>query len=445
MVAFGKGVDPLGHVAAQAQSGQLCSMEPLASELSLARGISSSSGSGSRSPEHEVAELERLETAINGLRAGIVELEQSPSYLMLVDAGPSTVTGAEYASAVRQAKNLWTVLEAASDQVELARRFANEHALTQRSTDRRRLGDLHLLLAQTLPVKNVGDPTDAGAMMTATEALASVRQRYDAIHQGVKRIDDAWLNVLPRVEAARETAARLEGEAEALGVVEPLIGRAKSRAENLAERLVSDPISVDPKDGPELDLLVGEAARQMAELRRGHDDLDEDLAKTEELLAGLRVLRIRAEAAGAETRQKIVDPHDLVVVPDVAILDGPGGLSQQLDDLFELARRDLAGSGSGSAWTQQRAVLDRWLATAAKLERQLVSAEARNRRNLDRRDELRGRLQAFQAKMAARGKAESPEAMRLADTAWTELYTAPTDLDSAEAAIVQLATELRES
>ncbi|MDH4280824.1 MAG: hypothetical protein OEW83_22380, partial [Acidimicrobiia bacterium] len=70
-------------------------------------------------------------------------------------------------------------------------------------------------------------------------------------------------------------------------------------------------------------------------------------------------------------------------------------------------------------------------------------AERRNRRGLDRRDELRGRLQAFQAKMAATGNAESPEAMDLADGAWTELYTAPSDLDAAEAAIVQLADELR--
>ena len=115
-------------------------------------------------------------------------------------------------------------------------------------------------------------------------------------------------------------------------------------------------------------------------------------------------------------------------------------MAQQLDDVLALARRL-----DHAQWTQQRAVLDSWLNKASRLEHQLVEAEARNRRPLDRRAELRGRLQAFQAKMAATGHAETPAAMSQADDAWAELYTAPTDLAKAEAAIAELAAELRKS
>jgi hypothetical protein len=293
----------------------------------------------------------------------------------------------------------------------------------------------------TISASRAGVSSDLdGQTLTVQTVLDRLRQRYDAIHNGVARIDRLWLNVLPRIEAARETVIRLQTEAEELGVVEPLIGRAFSRAEDLAARLMSDPISVDDGDGIDLDRLVAEAARQMATLRTGFENLDADLEQTEEQLASLRVLRSRASATAEEARTKIVGPHELAAVPASAIIDGPGGMAQQLDDVVARARQL-----DQTQWTQQRAVLDSWLNKASRLEQQLLDAENRNRRPLDRRAELRGRLQAFQAKMAATGHAESPAAMSQADDAWTELYTAPTDLAKAEVAIAELAAELRKS
>ena len=387
-----------------------------------------------------VAELERLETALRGLRTGVAELEQSPSYLMLADAKPSTTTAAQFATAVRQAKDLWPLVLGCEERLAEARAFVDQHKLTKLSNDRRRLGELATLLSLPVVVNLIDGP--AGPL-TVNAAVATLHQRYDAVHAGVARIDDAWLNVLPRVEAARETVERLGRDAEALGVTEPLIGRARAQAEDLAERLLSDPISVQPEDGPALDQLVADAARQITKLQTEHDNLDEDLADTKELLASLRVLRNRAEVAATEARQKIVTPDDLVTVPSNAILDGSGGLADQLDELFALARGD--GAGSGRAWTQQRSVLDRWLSRAQRLQEQLLSAERRNRADLERREELRGRLHAFQAKMAATGQSEEQGPMGLVDLAWNELYTAPTDLDNAESVIAELALELRKT
>lgn len=383
-----------------------------------------------------VAGLERLTTTVNGLRAGIVELEQSPSYMMLRDARPGTATAAEYATATRQAGDFWPLLEALTDRIETIRHIVARDGLTV-ADDRnaRKIDDVNRMLSEPLTVV-LGDGSHS---LPAAAALGLLHQRYDAVHHGVGRIDRIWLDVLPRVEAARETVERLAAEADTLGVVEPLIGRALARADDLAERLLIDPISVGDSEGPDLDLAVADAARQMAGLRTGHDKLGDDLARTEEVLAALRVLRSRAAAAATEARQKIVAPDGLVTVPARTIIDGPGGLADRLDDLLELT-----GEHAGSTnWTRQRTVLDQWLTMAERLERQLTEAERRNRQDLDRRDELRGRLGAFSAKMAATGHAESPTAMELAEAAWTELYTAPSDLDAAETAIAKLADELR--
>jgi chromosome segregation ATPase len=265
--------------------------------------------------------------------------------------------------------------------------------------------------------------------------LAEIRRRYKAIRVGVTEIDRLWVSVLPRVEAARATLDRLETEAADLGVLEPLIGRARALADDLAERLVSDPASVSAQDGSNLDLQVANAAKQMATLRTGHDNLDADLNATEALLASLRVLRARAEAARIEALAKIVDPQGLVRLPDESLLDGPDGMASRLDELF--------ANAATAAWTQKRSLLDAWLNSARKLEAQLIRAGDANRAPLEARNELRGRLRAYSAKIAAMGRAEDIDLTNVVDRARSELYTAPTDLAAADAALTELAEILR--
>ena len=116
------------------------------------------------------------------------------------------------------------------------------------------------------------------------------------------------------------------------------------------------------------------------------------------------------------------------------MLDGPQGLADRLDDIVRNA---------GASWDQRRTLVDGWLSTARKLEAQLQRAEAANRAPLARRDELRGLLRAYQAKISAVGRAEDLELTALADQARVELYTAPTDLPRAAATIEELARRLR--
>ncbi len=152
-------------------------------------------------------------------------------------------------------------------------------------------------------------------------------------------------------------------------------------------------------------------------------------------MASLRTLRARAEAAATECASKVVAPDRLVRVPSASVIDGDGGLADRLDELFERAPT--------VSWNQKRSLLDGWLATARKLEKQLARAEKANRMPLEQREELRGRLEAYRAKIAAVGKAEDLELTAIVDDARNELYTAPTDLENAAAAIETLAERLR--
>lgn len=371
------------------------------------------------------AVLERHESALAALRAGLVDLEASPSYLMLVgdEVGPETVS--KIGGATDGAAQLWPLINAADS----ALTHVRDYVRTNGTKGRHRPELVRLLRDRWISYEGSPDRLAIG------EVLQRFRSNYDEIRKWVTQINDLWLALLPRIDAARTTLVRLQAEVDELGVPEPLIGRARALAEDLEQRLVSDPLGVVPGDGPQLDAQVAEAANQVASMRAGHDNLDVDLQATEQLLANLRLLRARAEAGASESQAKVVDPEGLVRVPTAELLDGPNGLAERLDSLF--------GAGDGATWAQRRTLLDSWLNTARKLERQLLRAEEANRAPLVRRDELRGRLKAYQAKMAAVGRAEDLELATIIDKARSELFTAPTDIDAAATAIDELARRLR--
>ncbi len=376
-----------------------------------------------------VSALEQFEASLNGFRIGLTEVEASPSYLMLQDANGVGETARRYGRAATDAAHLWPLIDACAAQISAARMHLDAKGATgSNGIELRRLLDEPWFAVTTLPG---GEPKN----YSVQGALNEIRTRYEAVRAGVTEIDQLWVSVLPRVEAARATMIRLESEAAELGVLEPLIGRARALADDLAERLVSDPASVSIQDGANLDIQVANAAKQMARLRTGHDNLDADLNTTEELLASLRVLLARATAARAETLAKIADPQGLVRLPDPSVLDGPDGMAARLDALFENA--------GTAAWTQKRSLLDTWLISARKLEAQLIRAGDANRAPLEARGELRGRLRAYSAKIAATGRAEDLAVTDLMDRARSLLYTAPTDLAAAERAISELATRMR--
>ncbi|MEM9132802.1 MAG: hypothetical protein AAF962_18100 [Actinomycetota bacterium] len=376
------------------------------------------------------AVLASYERSVTGLRAAIVDLEASPSYLMLTGGDLGPVTAGKVGEAAARAERVWPALEAAAAAVEHVRQVVDEGGL--RRGGGREVRDLLTERWVEMP-SSMGLPTAERASIG--ELLDRVRRGYDELGPLVSEVESLWQAVLPRIDAARTTLARLGGEMDALGLPEPLITRAQALADDLADRLVTDPLAVVQGDGDQLDEAVAAAAKQVASLLTSHASLDADLAGTEEQLARLRLLRNRAAAAGDRARAKIADPEGLVRVPSSSVLDGPKGLGERLDDLL--------AAGSDAAWNQRRSLLDRWLGTAGQLERQLERALDANQAPLDGRDELRGRLTAYQAKIAAVGRAEDLALTDLVDVARQELYTAPTDLAVAAATIDDLAGRLR--
>lgn len=381
-------------------------------------------------PQNQRSLLESIagfRAATSHLLDGLNELEQLPSHLMLADVEPGTRTATDYLAVGVKATDLRRALGSVSAQLDLV------DALTQGSERDR-------LRALSAPF-DLGLRASAAQPVSLAAAVALIRTRLDALVDFVARIDQVWLQNLSRLDAANKTLNRLDAEVASLGIVEPLLGRTRQRVEHLKDLLMTDPLAAEADVGAEIDRLVADAARHVSMARLGRDNLDSDLADTEVLLANLRVLRSRAHAALDESRAKLVDVPNPVVVPAASVLDGQGGLAEQLDDVNEAMGRPQASSQPD--WAVQRSRLDNWLRTAKKLEAQLTDAVERNGAGLARRHELRGAFGAFEAKMAALGRAEDPQLMDTVDEVWNELYTAPTHLDRAADGLARLANALR--
>ncbi len=372
-----------------------------------------------------LAVLAAYEAAVSGLRASLVDVDGSPSYLMLTAGNLEGETHRQFNEIATHSVDLWPLLAAVGSALAEAREASERSFGRGQDELKRALG--------TRWVEVVGGSFPSGRLFSIAEAIELFRQRFDAIRDGVALVDKRWLQLLPRLDAAKQTLARLEGEAKTLSIREPLIGRARLLTNDLEQRLLADPLGIAEGDAANLDQVVAEAAGQMSKLRAGHDRLADDLASTEAALGELRVLRARAAANRAEALVRIKSPSGLVHTPGPSIIDGPGGLAEQLDGLFDGA----------SAWTQRRTLLDGWLRSAERLRTQLLRAEAANQAPLGGRDELRGRLVAYRAKMAAVGRGEDLALAEIADEARTELFTAPVDLERADQLIDQLAEALR--
>ena len=104
----------------------------------------------------------------------------------------------------------------------------------------------------------------------------------------------------------------------------------------------------------------------------------------------------------------------------------------EIESLVELER-----------WREARDALAGWTGEATVELEQAQAIATANRAPIERRDQLRGMLKAYQGKARARRVLENSGMTELFDRAERELYTAPTDLGAATELITRYQEALR--
>ncbi|MGP4028012.1 hypothetical protein [Actinomadura sp. 3N407] len=268
----------------------------------------------------------------------------------------------------------------------------------------------------------------SGEKLTLRAAVERMTPLYEEVAQAVAALDTVWSALLSRlaeVEAERRAAEDL---LESLGGVEPELDRLRADLDAVAAVVRGDPMALargDRADTGRLDAIrtgLAGVRRGLEEAERVRDGFADRLRGVADVLDLLRGTEEEARRLRDEVLAKIASP----VLPDL-----PDMSAALTDRLAAVGGPGRGAAVRGGGWTDLAArVAELEKAANAALERARETAGV-IRGLLDRREELRGRLEAYRVKAARLGRAEDAELARIYDQARGTLWTSPCDLRKA--------------
>ena len=268
----------------------------------------------------------------------------------------------------------------------------------------------------------------SGEKLTLRAAVERMNPLYEEVAQAVAALDTVWSALLSRlaeVEAERRAAREL---LDSLGGAEPDLDRLSADLDAVAAVVRGDPMALT-RDGRadtgKLDAIrtgLAEVRRGLEEAERLRDGFADRLRGIAAVLELLRGAEADARAARDEVLAKIASP----VLPDL-----PAMSASLTDRLAAVGRPGRGTAVPGIGWSDLAArVADLERAANGALEQARETAGV-IRGLLDRREELRGRLEAYRVKAARLGHAEDAELAGIYDQARELLWTSPCDLREA--------------
>jgi hypothetical protein len=381
--------------------------------------------------------LRRYSEAERKIAATLVDLEAQPTY-KLVTSGPLRgATNARLHDALAAVPELWRAFITLRELLEKARSIRGQ---------RRSVGDderrqLEALLAEPsilvhveqLPIdqRSLLGPTETETRITPEQLLIQMSATFETVTDGVGAVERAWREIVPRIDDANAALTRLEAIALTHGAAgEPALDSLRDTIRAGETMLAEDPLGIDATLTAHLDAAVAIAEERIGALARGRAGLDDDLSRASALLIDVRRQRAESAAAIAEGEVKIAE-FQPIDAGSADLVDVTRGLSSELDEIRGV-----------NDWREKRRRLDAWLARAEPIAAETARRLRANRAPIERRNELRGLLDAYRAKASDLGVIEHEGIAALLRAAHQELHTAPTALDRASRLVAQLGAAL---
>lgn len=385
--------------------------------------------------------LQRYTAAEHRIGANLQELEQHSVYQLLTTDVLTGATASALAVVNQADPNLWALFTLLTSQLDTARRLRGTGSRLS-NENRVELGDRLraasvLIASEDIPLSERGltGPASRQERVTIEALIDRMSALYEPVRDVVTHAETVLRGVLPRLNSAEATVQRLHKEALALGVDTVELDRIDETIARVRDLSLTDPLSIPANARQGFDDAIHAAAASIATARSSHDELAVDIASASHLLDECRDLIAQAEQNRMESSAKVAQPIGLRQPPSMAAIDGDRGLAAKLVPILS----------STKPWQAVRHELDSWSAVATRFRDQLLRVADSNGRPLEKRDELRGRLSAFRAKMAATGYSEDPVLRDISAEAHNELFTSPTDLVRAERLVTEFGNRLATS
>ncbi|WP_432055422.1 hypothetical protein [Streptomyces sp. bgisy022] len=406
--------------------------------------------------------LARLGAEHEAIETSLLALQDHAGRRLLEGARLTGVTAERWAATEAAITLLWTYFDAYTD----ALRTARDIRARRRWSSREDLVDLtHLLRGECVTLAGsaaavAGAPApSAGAgsgVLSERYSLAALVDRMNELYASsldtVVTADAVWSALPARIDLLAAELGRTRKLAHSVGVrpgEHPAgddLERITRTLTRLREQVVSDPLafwtpaegSSAPGGGRPDTTVYDREARALEDVRREIDAVLTVRQDAEKRIVRLRDVLSRADRTLAEARTARGEVLAKIAATEVPVVSGPPtALQEQLSTAAEYRRH--------AQWHRLSPLLE-------SLEQKAEDELLRARESLTAvtaplavRAELRGRLDAYRAKVARHGLAEDPLLVERYEKARRMLWSAPCDLRAAEQAVLryqQAAAEL---
>ncbi|MEU9195256.1 hypothetical protein [Streptomyces hundungensis] len=394
--------------------------------------------------------LARLDAEHEAVETSLLALQDHAGRRLLEGAALTGVTQERWAATEQSITLLWAYFDAYTAALDAARELRERRRWPGREelaelTERLRgesvtLAGAALHSAPTL----TGGPAKLTERFTLGELVNRMNELYARSLDLVVAADTVWSALPARIDLLAAELHRTRQLAHSVGVrpgehpsgddLESITAElAELRAQVIADPLafwVPAPGSSAPGGGrPDTD-RYDRAARALEDVRREIDAVLTVRQDAEQRLIRLRDVLSRADRTLAEARSARGEVLAKIAASEVPAVSGPSiALQEQLATAAEYRRH--------SQWHRLSPLLE-------SLEREAEDELLRARASLTAvtaplavRAELRGRLDAYKAKVARHGMAEDPFLIERYDAARRMLWSAPCDLRVAEEAVLR--------
>ncbi len=263
--------------------------------------------------------------------------------------------------------------------------------------------------------------------ITPAQLLQVMQNAFFVARDAVVAVDDAWANLDVMLVDAETEIFQMQNLAASLNQdsVSELI-RAASALASLRQSIEQDPLGTSAVFQQQVQPMLAKVKATLDQAIKQHNQIGEKLASAHHLLQQLKEIHLKAIAAFAECQDKVLD-HSILLPPL------PEEQIQALRQWLMKLETKLAEGLVNPIMVG----LDNWTIKAREYIASEQQAYAVNNAPLQTRRELRGRLDALQAKALARRLVEDPILTELALQAKQLLYTRPTPLNKAAELISQ--------
>ncbi|WP_374104298.1 hypothetical protein [Streptomyces sp. ISL-43] len=386
--------------------------------------------------------LARLGAEHEAVETSLLALQDHSGRRLLEGAGLTGVTKERWAVADAAITRLWRYFDAysgalaAARQIRERRRWPSHEDLVE-LTDR--LHGPGVLIAGAAV-----EGAQLAERFSLAELVARMNELYASSLDVVVAADSVWSALPARIDLLSAELHRTRTLAHSVGVrpgEHPSGDDLEAITAELTElraRVIEDPLafwvavagSSAPGGGRPDTKRYDRAALALEDVRREVEAVLAVRQDSEQRLIGLRDVLSRADRTLAEARVARGEVLAKIAASEVPAVSGPPtALQEQLSAAAEYRRR--------SQWHRLSPLLE---SLEERAEEELLRAReslTAVTAPLAMRAELRGRLDAYKAKVARHGMAEDPLLMERYDTARRMLWSAPCDLRAAEQAVLR--------